>query len=79
VLPVEDEGRSMYASKLRLTSLSALLVMTTVVTAAAQSTVVVVRHAEKADQSADPWLSDAGKRRAERLADMLRDTGVTAI
>lgn len=41
--------------------------------------VVLVRHAEKADQSADTPLSPAGEARALRLADMLGGLGVRAI
>lgn len=47
--------------------------------AAAQSTVFIVRHAEKADATKDPDLSDAGRARAEVLAKMLKDSNVTAI
>ena len=51
--------------------------------AVAQSVVFVVRHAEKADAGAadakDPDPSHLGRARAERLAQMLRDTGITAI
>jgi broad specificity phosphatase PhoE len=43
------------------------------------TTVVVVRHAEKVDDSADPALSPAGVARATALADALRDAGVHAI
>ena len=40
---------------------------------AAQTTVVVVRHAEKAaDQGKDPHLTEAGRERAELLDEMLR-------
>jgi len=50
----------------------------------AQSTIFLVRHAEKADASTsadpnDPELSDAGRARAESLAKLLRDAGLTAI
>lgn len=44
------------------------------------TTVIVVRHAEKAtDGGDDPHLSDAGKVRAERLAAVLRDAHVGAV
>ena len=35
-------------------------------------TIVLVRHAEKVDESDDPELSDIGKDRAERLAQILK-------
>ncbi len=43
-------------------------------------TVILVRHAERADvQNNDPGLSPAGKIRAIALAETLKDAGVTAI
>jgi phosphohistidine phosphatase SixA len=49
-------------------------------TASAQSTIFIVRHGEKAtDASKDPELSAAGRARAEVLARMLKDFGITAI
>ena len=53
----------------------------------AQSTVFLVRHAERADMAAggpammaaDPQLSDAGHARAAALAHVLKDAGITAI
>ena len=47
--------------------------------AIAQKAVFVVRHAERQDDSADTPLSAAGRARAEKLAAVLRDAGVTAI
>ena len=47
---------------------------------AAQSTIFIVRHAEKATSGGDnPDLSEAGRARAETLASMLKDAGVSAI
>jgi broad specificity phosphatase PhoE len=42
-----------------------------------QSTVFIVRHAEKADNSKDAELSEAGRSRAEVLANMLRDSKIS--
>ena len=46
--------------------------------ALAQRTVVVVRHGEKFSET-DERLTEAGHARAQRLASMLKDAGVTAI
>ena len=48
-------------------------------TAMAQSTIFIVRHAEKADATKDPNLSEAGRARAEALAKTLKDANITAI
>lgn len=57
--------------------------------ASAQKVVILTRHAERADSQAtmttmtgapaDPELSDAGKARAQKLATMLVDAGITAM
>jgi broad specificity phosphatase PhoE len=47
--------------------------------ATAQSTIFVVRHAEKADATKDPDLSEPGRARAEALAKVLRDAKIAAI
>lgn len=43
------------------------------------TTIVIVRHAEKLDDSLDPPLNDEGFARAAALADVLKGNGVTAI
>lgn len=40
-------------------------------------TIFVVRHAERESSESDSPLSEAGRARAERLATMLRDAGIT--
>jgi broad specificity phosphatase PhoE len=45
----------------------------------AQTTIFIVRHAEKADATKDTDLSEAGRARAEALAKILRDANITAI
>ena len=49
--------------------------------AAAQSTIFLVRHAEKASDgdAKDPNLSEAGRARAEALAVVLKDAKITSI
>src|SRR5437667_11255382 len=57
-----------------------LLVFVSVSTASAQPVVVIVRHGEKAaNGGTDPELSSAGRARAETLARILKDSGITAI
>jgi phosphohistidine phosphatase SixA len=50
-----------------------------VATSAAQGAIFLVRHAERLDNSLDSPLSDEGRVRAARLAQMLRDARVDVI
>jgi broad specificity phosphatase PhoE len=45
----------------------------------AQRTLVVVRHADKIDDSHDAVLSPTGQAQAKRLAHVLKDLGISAI
>jgi broad specificity phosphatase PhoE len=57
-----------------------LLLFVSVTVASAQPVIVIVRHAEKATNDAtDPDLSSAGRGRADALARILKDSGLTAI
>lgn len=56
-----------------------LLLLASLQTAYAQRAIVLVRHAEKADESKDALLSPAGKARAARLSEMLASLDVRAI
>jgi broad specificity phosphatase PhoE len=57
-----------------------LLIFVWVSIASAQPIVVIVRHAEKAaNGGSDPDLSSAGHVRADALARILKDSGITAI
>ena len=64
---------------LRLLAVSALVAAFGTSGAAAQQAVIVVRHAEKADQSADALLSAEGLIRAKALAELLRSTAITHV
>ena len=57
-----------------------LLLFLSVSVASAQPVVVIVRHGEKATEGGnDPDLSSAGRARADALARILKDSGITAI
>jgi broad specificity phosphatase PhoE len=69
------------------TLVSLLFVVSVAAPALAQSQIFLVRHAERADtgagvaptMDANPSLSAAGRQRAESLATVLKDAGITAI
>ena len=58
-----------------------LLILTTVSIAGAQQSIFIVRHAETVAPMGSDYrpLSDIGQRRAELLAKLLKDAGITTI
>ncbi|MEO5762662.1 MAG: histidine phosphatase family protein [Vicinamibacteria bacterium] len=63
-----------------LLSFAVVCVATSATTPAfAQKAIVVVRHAEKVDESRDPLLSAAGLARAEALAKALKSLDIKAV
>jgi broad specificity phosphatase PhoE len=58
--------------------LAAILALTAPAASLAQ-TVVIVRHAEKVDDSKDPDLSEAGRARAAALAEALKGARLTLV
>jgi len=63
----------------RLTVLVVVLLLVAASEARAQSAIILVRHAERLDESTDSPLSAAGEQRAQLLARMLDSAGVSAI
>ena len=62
-----------------LVAAGAVVVLAVATPARAQKAILLVRHAEKVDESDDPLLAAAGKARARALARHLRSAGVKAI
>jgi phosphohistidine phosphatase SixA len=56
-----------------------VLALATIVHGAEPRVLVLVRHAERADESRDAELTEAGKARARAMAAMLKDAGIEAI
>jgi broad specificity phosphatase PhoE len=66
--------------RIRFSVFVVLALVTFAPVAQAQRAVLLVRHAEpQPDPGNDPSLSRAGEERAERLASLLKDVGITAI
>lgn len=68
-------------SHLRATRFGVLiaLVLCMPVVASAEQSIIIVRHAERQSGEGDDSLSEAGRHRAERLALILKDAGITHI
>jgi broad specificity phosphatase PhoE len=57
----------------------AVLLLLVPAAASAQQSIIIVRHAEREPGEGDVRLSEAGRQRAERLAMILKDAGITHI
>jgi broad specificity phosphatase PhoE len=55
------------------------LVLLVPAAASAQQSILIVRHTERQTGEGDDGLSEAGRQRAERLAAVLKDAGITHI
>jgi len=75
------KGGSLARINLFLAALCLVFQLTTIPSARAQSvrTVFLIRHADKASDETDAPLSDAGRRRATCLANMLADVRIEQI
>ncbi len=62
-----------------LSAATVALILTLAAPAFAQKAIMVVRHAEKVDESADPLLSPPGTARAQALSRILRSLDVKGI
>lgn len=60
-------------------AVSAIVLAGAFSSAQAETVLILVRHAEKVDESQDADLSDAGRARARALAAVLKDSGIQAI
>jgi broad specificity phosphatase PhoE len=59
--------------------LASSLMLLSVSLAEAQQAIFLVRHAEQSVETDDPELTEAGKKRAQALASVLKDAGVNVI
>jgi phosphohistidine phosphatase SixA len=71
----------MVSSSSRSLACAFLAVFISIMACSAEPTIFVVRHAEKAQggNEKDPDLSEAGRARADSIAGVLKDAGITAI
>lgn len=76
---MRPEGDCIVGVVKRAAAVPLLLALLAALPVRAQEAIYIVRHAERADQSADSALSTDGTGRSFKLRDMLRDAGITRI
>lgn len=76
---LETGGTCAFGSSGRGLALAVLMLLMCAAPADAQEAIYIVRHAERAGDEPQSLLSAEGHARAARLAEMLRDAGITAV
>jgi phosphohistidine phosphatase SixA len=76
IVPCTGSHRRVFLSGMALLAVAVAPAVRGQPRVASSSTILLVRHAEKAGPSGDVPLSAAGRDRARRLAAMLRDAGI---
>jgi phosphohistidine phosphatase SixA len=76
---LDVDGARRLGASVPVVVLSLVILLGCAAHASAQEAIYIVRHAERASDEAQSLLSAEGHARAARLAEILRDAGITAV